>query len=98
MIPTDTTARPGTRVTVIDADSGGTGTVIYRGSEPCREYDDYYDDITLMDEEINEERKAEIEFQKSLIKNEKPSPVFFPRPELKRRMMACNRLKRTGET
>ena len=25
------------------------------------------------------------------IKNEKAEPVFCPRPELKRRMMACNR-------
>ena len=91
MISTDTTARPGTRVTVIDADSGGTGTVLYIGGGFYREYDDYYDDITLMDEEINEERKSEIEFQKSLIKNEKARPVYFPRPELKRRMMACNR-------
>lgn len=54
-------------------------------------YTEYYDDFDEILKEIQEERKAEIEFQKSLIRNEKAIPVFYPKPQLKRRMMACNR-------
>jgi hypothetical protein len=93
-------------IVIYDADSSGTctctGTTTNRGNGTWTYYENegvafWYEDC--LPAETNKTKLVQIPFKKWLvamapdpeIKDEKPSPVFYPRPELKRKLMACNR-------